>query len=497
MEDTGRIARTLTATARRIVFGATADAAIDAELWMATQVDRAHVVMLAEQQLVAPETARDLLRAVEELRHNDFAALRGKPAPRGVYLLYEDHLIETLGAHSGGSLQLGRSRNDVAATTLRLRLRAPYGLLLRATERLEAVLLRRARRFADLVMPAYTHYQAALPISYGHYLAGVAAALGRDTAALLAAGVDLDRCPLGAGAVGGTSVPLDPARTAALLGFAGPIVNSVDAVASRDGMLRLLAAAAILGLTLSRLATDLLLWSTEEFGFVQLPDELVGSSSMMPQKRNPFLLEHVKGRSSAALGALMAAGTAVHAAPFSNSVAVGTEASRHVAPALVQVAEAATLARLVVAGARPVAERMLARTEAGLTTATELATRLAREGDLDFRSAHRVVGTLVTQSLASGTPFTQTVAEWAVSTGRTVTTLDAQLLLAERMHTEAKANLKALLDLEPQFAQLRDTQIAAEDAAKTANFLWNAAQEKRSLALGKFSSLRIFQRATL
>ncbi|HET9317299.1 MAG TPA: lyase family protein, partial [Vicinamibacteria bacterium] len=266
MEDTGRIVRVLTATARRIVFGTTADAAIDAELWAATEVDLAHLLVMAEEGLVAPEPTRELLRAVRALRQSDFAPLRGRPAPRGLYLLYEDHLIGLLGARTGGLLQLGRSRNDVGATTLRIRLREPYRKLLGETMRLEAVLLRRARRFADVVMPAYTHYQAAVPVTYGHYLAGVAAAFGRDAAAILVAGADLDRCPLGAGAVGGTSVPIVPLRAAELLGFSVPIGNSIDAVASRDGMLRLVAAAAILGLTLSRLATDLLLWSTEEFG---------------------------------------------------------------------------------------------------------------------------------------------------------------------------------------------------------------------------------------
>jgi argininosuccinate lyase len=445
MIDTGRIARPLTATARRIAFGAVADAAIDAELMVATEVDRAHLVVLAEERLVPATAARRLLDEIEALRARNFAPLRGRAAARGLYLHYEDHLIATLGADTGGLVQLGRSRNDAGATALRLRLRAPYRRLLGEALRLEAVLLRRARRFAAVVMPAYTHYQPAVPVTYGHYLAGVACAVGRDADALLAAGADLDRCPLGAGAVGGTSVPLAPRRAAELLGFVAPIENSVDAVASRDGMLRLLAAAAILGLTLSRLAADLLLWSTEEFGLIQLPDELVGSSSMMPQKRNPFLLEHVKGRGAAALGAFTAAATAMHASPFSNSVAVGTEAARHVAPGLEQTAEAVTLARLVVAGARPVADRMLARAESGLTTATELATRLALDGGLDFRSAHRQVGSLVTRSVATGVPFADVVAGWGERTGHVLPPLDAATVARAARHGGGPGALEGML----------------------------------------------------
>ena len=164
-------------------------------------------------------------------------------------------------------------------------------------------------------MPGYTHYQAAVPTTYGHHLGGVAGAIDRDLEALAAASAGLDTSPLGAGVGHGTTQPIAPVRTAALLGFERPAPHSLDAVASRDVVLRLLAAAAVLGVTASRLAADLLLWTTAEFAFLELPDELVGSSSAMPQKRNPFLLEHVKGRSARAAGAFVAAATAMHASP--------------------------------------------------------------------------------------------------------------------------------------------------------------------------------------
>lgn len=402
MENTGRILRGLTPTARRIVFGATADAGIDAELDPITQVDRAHLVMLAERGIVEGESACALLRAIDELRGTAFAPLRGKPAARGVFLLYENHLIERLGARVGGILQTARSRNDLNATVLRLRLRAPFMHLLRETLRLQAVLLRRAQRFADVMMPIYTHYQAALPVTYGHYLAGIAQALERDIAGLLVVRADLNRCPLGAGAVGGTSLPIDPARTAALLGFEQPVAHSIDAVASRDVVLRLLGGAAILGVTLSRLAADLLLWTTTEFGFLSLPDDLVGSSSMMPQKRNPFLLEHVQGRSAAALGAFVTAATATHAKPFTNSIAVGTEAVAPVWGALRGIGEVVTLARLVVAGASPQPAAMLRSAADGYVAATELANRLAVEGGMAFRSAHHTVGSIIREAIEQG-----------------------------------------------------------------------------------------------
>ena len=405
MENTGRIARGLTPTARCILFGASANASIDAELQFATDVDRAHLVMLAECGIIERERIGALLTEIEDLRANNFAPLRERAAPRGLFLLYEDYLIEKLGAQTGGVLQTARSRNDLNATCLRLRLRGPFLGLLREALRMQAILLRRAERFAGVVMPAYTHYQAAVPITYGHYLAGVATAFGRDIAAFRVAGEGLDECPLGACAVGGTSLPIDERRTASLLGFGEPVLNSIDAVASRDFILRLLASAAIMGITLSRLATDLLLWTTAEFGFIHMPDHLVGSSSIMPQKRNPYLLEHVQGRSAAALGAFTAAATAMHAKPFTNSIAVGTESVGHVWRALKELTEAITLARLNVAGALPQPAAMLFRAVEGYTSATELANRLTVDGGMAFRTAHHAVGSVVTEAIANNVPL--------------------------------------------------------------------------------------------
>lgn len=409
MDDTGRIRRPLSPTARRIVFGQPSPG--PSELALISQVDRAHLVMLAEQRLVDPAAAAAVLAEIERLRAGRFAALQGAEPRRGIYLLYEDWLAGRLGERRAGVLRTGRSRNDLNATVLALRLRPPVERLLAEVVRLQAVLLARARRYAGTVMPAYTHYQPAVPTTYGHHLGGVAGALDRDLEALAAAAAGLDTSPLGAGTGHGSALPIAPARTAVLLGFERPAPHALDAVASRDLVLRLLAAAAVLGVTVSRLAADLLLWTTAEFSFLDLPDELVGSSSAMPQKRNPFLLEHVKGRSARSAGAFVAAATAMHATPFANSVAVGTEGCAGVVEALDATADSVTLLRLVVSGARPRPEIMLARAAAGETTATARAERLMAEQGLSFREAHRLVGGALTavpltepDRLPSGTP---------------------------------------------------------------------------------------------
>jgi argininosuccinate lyase len=395
MEHTGRIAEPPHPLVRRLLFEDRLSDELEHDLPFMCQIDRAHVVMLAGCGIVGRQAAAEMLDTIDKLEAQAFAPLRGRPAPRGLYLLYEDYLIERTGTQAGGMLHAGRSRNDLGATALCLRLRAPFADLLKAALGLEATLLGRARRCARVPMPLYTHFQAALPVTLGHYLVGTAVALDRDVEGLLAAGAGLRRCPLGAAAGGGTTLPIDPRRTARLLGFDEPVHNSIDAVASRDTVLRLLAAAAVLGVTLSRLATDLLLWSSREFGFLHLPDEAVGSSSAMPQKRNPFVLEHVQGRGSTPVGGFVAAASAMRSTPFTNSIAAGREAVEHVWKALADTTTAARLARFVVARARPVEREMQGRAEAGNVTATAMAEALVADAHVPFRTAHRVVGELV------------------------------------------------------------------------------------------------------
>jgi argininosuccinate lyase len=324
--------------------------------------------------------------------------------PRGPYLAYEGLLADLLGEETGGVLHTGRSRNDLGATTIRLRARGEYVALLEAVDALARSLLDRAVEYQDVVMAAYTHGQPAVPITFGHYLAGVTASVLRGYQELLAAGTELEASPLGAGAVGGTSVPIDPARTARLLGFTALAVNSVDAVASRDFALRLLAAASTLAVTLARVARDLSAWTTEESGLLRLADDLVGSSSMMPQKRNPFLLEHIAGKASASLGCYVSAAAAMASAGYTNSITSGTEAMRQLWPGLHECADSAALLRLVIEGAVPDEQRMRTRATEGFTAATYYAERLVAAG-VPFRTAHHQVGRTVLAAIEAGTPL--------------------------------------------------------------------------------------------
>jgi argininosuccinate lyase len=413
MDDTGRIKQPATPTARRVLFQQPAALQIQRELPSMVAIDRAHLVMLTECGIMRVEHASRLLNAIDELRQSGFVQLHGRPAHRGVYLLYEDYLIQAVGIEAAGMLQTGRSRNDLGATVLKLRARQCYVSLMREALRLQAVLLVRAKRYAQTVMPAYTHFQAAMPSTFGHYLGAVAQAMSRDLDGLESAIQGIHSSPLGAGAVAGTTLPIDSTRTARLLGFREPVLNSIDAVASRDLVLRILGACAIYSVTLSRLAADLLQWSTAEFGFLELPDNLCGSSSAMPQKRNPFLLEHVLGRATASAAAFVQSAMSMHAMPFTNSIAVGTEAVRTFWDTIQCACECTILTRLVVAGAQPNTAAMRARVETGYTSATELANRLVLQGGMDFRTAHRVVGEIVRKAISEGgKPFEESARDY-------------------------------------------------------------------------------------
>lgn len=401
LSGTGRLVGELRPRTRRVVYGEFSAAALEADLSLMVRVDRAHLVMLVQRGLVDAEAAAALLRLMDSLAAERFAPLLRRPAPRGSYLMYEGYLVERLGPDIGGVLHTGRSRNDLKATITSLQLREWLLDFGEQAVRLEAVLLARARAYQSVIMPIYTHYQAAMPVTYGYYLLGVALALGREIDALARAATGLRTCPLGASAVAGTDLPIDPAQTARLLGFATTTTHALDSVASRDVALRLLGDATGLTIVLSRLAADLQLWSTVEFGLLRFPDRLVGGSSAMPQKRNAFLLEHLRAKPAQSLGAWTAAAGAMAATPFTNSIEVGTEAMASIWPGLQAAEQAVLLGQAVVGGARPAAEQMSERAEGGFTTATAVANQLVRSG-VAFRTAHRMVGDAVRRAVEAG-----------------------------------------------------------------------------------------------
>lgn len=402
MQDTGRIKSTLHPEASAIVFDDDLQRAANDELPFYADIDRAQAIMLERVGLIDRDLARRVLMELDRLQAEGFQSVAACPAPRGSYLAYEDHLRSLIGKEAS-NLHLGRSRNDINATLVKLKLRAPYQELAAELLKLLQVLCGLARGHLETFFPLHTHRQPALPSTVAHHLVGFAGALARDLDALGAVHPLLNVSCLGAGVGGGTTLPILPELTARLLGFATRPLNSIDSVASRDLVLRLLADCAILGSTLSRIAETLLLW-VGEAGLASLPDELVGSSSAMPHKRNPFLLEQVQGKTGAIIGCFVAAVTGMHSTPFTNCVAVGTEATRHIWPGIDHSIGAVRLIRLCFSGLTISDGAASAMLERSFVNAMETATRLAVDGGLDFRSAHNEVGKLVTIAVERGAP---------------------------------------------------------------------------------------------
>ncbi|MER9007166.1 lyase family protein [Mesorhizobium sp. M0862] len=354
-------------------------------------IDEAHLVMLADQGLVSQAAAADLLKHILELRDEGFQSLEGRDAPRGVYLAYEAELAARAGPEKAGWLHLARSRNDLNATISLLVLREAACSISHQIGTAQDALLQRVEEASSLVAPLYSQYQIALPGSPGHYLLGVFFALGRERQRLHSLLEDISNCPMGAGAGGGTSIPIDPLKTANLLGFELPSFNSLDAVASRDHHLHGLSIFASISTLLSRVAQDLQVWTTREFALIEIPRNLAGGSSMLPQKKNPFLLEHIKGSASTVIGAYVSAVTATCKAPFSNSIEASNYGCSPLRLSEDALKRAIILTSLIVKYMSFNVRSMREHLEDGSSMTAIAAERMASRG-IPFRKAHTEIG---------------------------------------------------------------------------------------------------------
>ncbi|MET2832834.1 lyase family protein [Mesorhizobium shangrilense] len=354
-------------------------------------IDEAHLVMLADQGLVSQAAAADLLKNILALQAEGFQSLEGRDAPRGLYLAYETELATRAGPEKAGWLHLARSRNDLNATISLLALREAACFISQEIGTAQDALLLRAEEASRLVAPLFSQYQIALPGSPGHYLLGVFFALGRERQRLHCLLEDIRNCPMGAGAGGGTSMPIDPLKTANLLGFELPSFNSIDAVASRDHHLQGLSVFAGISTLLSRVAQDLQVWTTREFALIDVPHNLAGGSSMLPQKKNPFLLEHIKGSASTVIGAYVSAATATCKSPFSNSIETSNYGCSPLGLAEDALKRAIILTSLMVKFMSFNERSMRENLEDGSSMTAVAAERMASRG-IPFRKAHTLIG---------------------------------------------------------------------------------------------------------
>ena len=319
-----------------------------------------------------------------------------------IHMAVEKRLTELVGA-VGGKLHTGRSRNDQVNLDERLYLRAALAAIRGRIHRLQEVLLASAERHRDAVLPGYTHVQQAQPVLFAHYALALFWMLDRDRGRLADCGRRADCMPLGSGALAGSTFPIDRQFLARELGFSAVTPNSIDAVSDRDFLLETLSALAIAMMHLSRFCEDLIVWSSAEFGFVELSDHFSTGSSMMPQKKNPDSLELVRGKTGRVYGDLVALLTTMKAVPLTYSKDM-QEDKEPLFDALETVDSCLEVFTGAWEGMAVRAERMEASIDS-MALATDLADYLVRRG-LPFREAHRVIGNLVRAALDSGRALT-------------------------------------------------------------------------------------------
>jgi argininosuccinate lyase len=365
-------------------------------------VNQAHLLMLVERDLMPRATARIVAREMLALEALGAADLPNDPALEDLYFNYESALTSRVGVAAAGSLHIGRSRNDIGATTDRMRARDGVLDLVAKVNDVRQALLDQAQCHADVVMPGYTHLQPSQPITFGFYLLGVATAFARDVERLLAEYDRVNRSPLGAAAMAGTSFPIDRDLTARALGFSGVTEHSLDAVASRDYMIALCATCASLSIAGSRLAQDFYVWSTMEFGLIEFSDSIAGVSSIMPQKKNPVVLEVLKANAGEVIGDYTAMLATMRATHFTHSIDA-TRSSLNRAWTMIETCRSsAMLQKLLVESVIPCQARMRSLSATNFITMTDLADFLARRDNLTFREAHHVVGHLVRMAIERG-----------------------------------------------------------------------------------------------
>jgi argininosuccinate lyase len=363
----------------------------------------AHARMLARQGILGAEEAQALEQGLREVATQlESGDWEPDPALEDIHMNVEARLGAVAGPVAG-KLHSGRSRNDQIATDLAVWMREACVELRGATLELRRTLVERAEREIDVVLPGYTHLQRAQPVRLAHHWLAHYQALSRDDARLADARARMGLCPLGAGALAGSTLPLDREATARELGFDAPNPNSLDAVAARDSALELLAALAILMVNLSRLAEELVLWSSCEFGFVELDDAFATGSSLMPQKKNPDGAELVRGKTGRVVGDLVSLLVAMKGLPL----AYNRDMQEDKEPVFDAV-ETALGSLSVLSGSlrslRVDSEATRAAASDPMLLATDLAEHLVQRG-VPFREAHEIVGRLVGHAVASGTPL--------------------------------------------------------------------------------------------
>ena len=360
----------------------------------------AHTTMLKEQGIIPPQDANKILAALHELEKEGICALDLDPSVEDVHMAVENYVTAKIG-ESAGFMHTGKSRNDQVATDLRLVLKEDIQEILTDILKFIQIILDKAYDHRETVMVGYTHLQHAQPTTFAHHLLSYAQALKRDYERLKDAYKRVDMSPLGSAALTTTSFPIDRERTRELLDFSQLLENSIDAVSSRDFMAATVFALTMLASTLSKICEEMVLWSTYEFGMVEISHEFSSTSSIMPQKKNPDVAEIVRAKTAGVQGELVTILTILKALPQSYNWDL-QEVTPHIWNAVDNSHSMLNITQEMLSTVEFKQERGRELAQANFSTATELADLMVREKNLPFRIAHQIVGRTVTKALDSG-----------------------------------------------------------------------------------------------
>jgi len=350
----------------------------------------AHLVMLADCQIVSAEDAKALRRALDSISEPDIQSIRYDGSCEDLFFYLNDEIEKSCGPAVAGRLHTARSRNDIDMTLYRMGQREYVLSVIESLLVLRESLIGVADRHRQTILALHTHTQPAQPSTVAHYLLAVVEQLERDTTRLEAAFETTNRCPLGACAITGTGFAIDRTLTSALLGFSGPTVNTYGSIATVDYLLENVSATAVMLSGLGRFVQDLLLWCTAEFSYLRLGDGFVQGSSIMPQKRNPVAIEHARAICSRAFGEAAAVMACVHNTPFGDIVDTEDDLQPLVDQVFHDAVRAITLVGAAMATATFDEACLEARAAAGGITLTELADTLVREQNVPFDTAHAI-----------------------------------------------------------------------------------------------------------
>ncbi|MBI5188595.1 MAG: argininosuccinate lyase [Nitrospirae bacterium] len=353
----------------------------------------AHAKMLGKQGIITKEDSEEIIRGLKEIaREIETGRFRFKEDLEDIHMNIENALTKKIGP-IGGKLHTARSRNDQVALDLRLYLRAETKEIISLIKKLQKTLLNTATKYLNTLMPGYTHMQRAQPVLLSHHLLAYVEMLQRDRERLEDTLKRINIIPLGSCALAGTTLPIDRGYVAKLLGFKGISENSIDAVSDRDFAIEFLSNAAILIMHLSRFAEELILWSTEEFRFIELPDAFTTGSSIMPQKKNPDVAELIRGKTGRVYGNLLSLLTTMKGLPLSYNRDL-QEDKVPIFDTVDTVKSCLTVLNGMLPGIKFNTERMFETAGEGYSTATDIAEHLVRKG-IPFRKAHEITGEIV------------------------------------------------------------------------------------------------------